>query len=307
MKKRIIILCILLCLMIPVTAYAATNETVKATITKLKMYFDGSQVKGNVLTYNKVNYVPVSLLSDKLGFKVTTSSKTNKLTITEKVSKEDLRNEIDNLNSQNYDLQSQISDLNGQISDLQSKLSLYQGTIPDDSSYEAINNFTYLNTDGYLYNSNWNSVTPFMINSKVYDSNVYGIKFGGGTFKYGEFKYPTFLFTNDDLNYTSLKFSCAIDDLASSFNYASGSMVKVYGFSSSLGNKVLYNKSIERYKDIETIDVNIKGYDSIAIIFIPYVTGNSSSENRAYNSQYFNSGSWTWLNDYILFINPEVK
>ncbi len=150
MKKKITILCVMLCicLLIPTTVYAANNETVKATISKLKMCFDGSQVKGNVLTYNKVNYIPVSLLTDKLGFKVSTSVKTNKLTITEKVSKEDLQNQVSLLNSKNGELQSQITELN-------KKLRFYSGGKEDYTGETTDDYFNNVNSATSMGNAVW--------------------------------------------------------------------------------------------------------------------------------------------------------
>jgi hypothetical protein len=276
------------------TVAAASKTTIKATLTKLKIYLGSSKLNSSVLTYNNVNYIPVNILSDKFGIKISTSTKSDKLTLTEKVSKKQL--------------QDKVTELEATVNDLNDKLELYRGDIPEDSEYTSIiNNFNVVNSDNCLYTSFWNKVTPFMVNGKVYDNNVYGIYFEGGSFNTKDFGYPVFIFKNPDLKYFSLKFTCAVDDLAKGFDYQTGTLVKVYGISKVLGSNTLLNKYINRGIDMETFEVNIKGYDNISVVFIPYIKGDSTSYSIAYNADHFYYGNWNWYKDYILFINPEVK
>ncbi len=98
MKKRIITISIIICFLATTSiVYAANTATVNAVISGLKMYFKGNQLNGDVLTAKGVTYVPMDILSNNLGFKLSSDSKTKKLTITEKVSKDKLSNDITSL------------------------------------------------------------------------------------------------------------------------------------------------------------------------------------------------------------------
>ena len=238
---------------------ASTASTVKATISKLKIYFNEKKLNGNVLSYKNEYYVPVDILKEYLGYEVSKNTKTNKLTILENVNKSEL--------------QSQINKLKSEVKDLNEKLELYRGDIPDDSAYKQIEDVTYTNQNKHIYNIYWNKVTPFKINEKIYDKNMYGIYLPGRT-DYGYYddgeNYPTIYFPNKNLDYSKFKFSIGIDDLAKSYNYAYGTKIKITGYSYILGNDILFDQYINRSLDIETFEVDIKGYDKIGITFIPY-------------------------------------
>lgn len=143
MKKKFIVFLVVLSLFASSTvAYAAGGTSIKAVLSNLKIYFGNSKLNGSVITYKNVKYIPAKVLSDNLGFKISSSS--SRLTITETESKDSLRSQINSLENDNSDLKNQIKELN-------EKLRFYSGGEEDytgQSEEDYFNSLNYANSIG---------------------------------------------------------------------------------------------------------------------------------------------------------------
>ena len=336
MKKRILSLSIVFCLLLSTIAYAAGATKIEALVSGMKIYFNGKALKGDVLTAKGVTYLPMDILSNNLGFKLSADTKNKKFAISEIVNKSDLQKNVTNLQSQNNELKSKNSVitterdlLKQENANLNAKLAIYLGTMPDDTSYKKLTGieFTYGNDISAVYNSYWNKVTPFKVSNKAYEGSIWGIQFndigiprgfidGYGSVPGYYYKVlPNCIIDNSSLNYSKLKFNCAIDDMGIGYNYSSNPKIAIYGISNALGDKELLAQSITRDGNLNQIEVDVKGYEKIQVIIYPSKNGSSPVSNEGFKKYSYatmwndqKEGTATYAyKDYIVIGNMQVK
>lgn len=146
MKKRVVSIAIIFCLVFASTAvYAANAKKIEAALSSMKLYLNNKPVKGDVITAKGNTFIPISVLSNDLGLKVSTNAKAGTISISGKVGSADnsandkLKKENNQIKSEKAALQQQVAYLknsqsqlladNGrmksQINELNSKLAAY--------------------------------------------------------------------------------------------------------------------------------------------------------------------------------------
>lgn len=141
---------IAVCVILSTTiAFAAGATKIEAIVSGMKIYFNGKALKGDVLTAKGKTYLPMDILSNNLGFKLSADTKNKKFNISESVSKSSLQQKLtdidgqnnelqaanaaitterDSLKSDNENLKAQVADLTNQINDLGNKLASLQAS-----------------------------------------------------------------------------------------------------------------------------------------------------------------------------------
>lgn len=120
MKKRMILVGAFFLFALSAMAFAKHAWTVRANISKMKLYYNNDKLEDTVLTIDKTIYIPLDILSDSLGFDVSKDTKANKIVIKD--------------GDYSGDYQGKLKELQDLIDDLNRKLRYYSDGFEDETN-----------------------------------------------------------------------------------------------------------------------------------------------------------------------------
>jgi hypothetical protein len=182
MKKRVITISVIACMLIITTtlSVAAGTTKVDALVSSMKLYFNDKQIKGNLIVAKGVTYIPLVMLNNELGFKLNSDMKNFKMNVVERVSKADLLEKNVQLQKENNELKASnsmlklekdafevdVNSLKNQITDLKNQMQKYIGSVPTDKEYKSLTDIEISGTEegrSLGFKDNWNAALPFKV------------------------------------------------------------------------------------------------------------------------------------------------